>query len=149
MKDANGSEWIDVVREAQVEVTSEDDLFPITHALEQTVTNGWRASTEGVQFVRLVFPEPRRIRKIFVHVVDRVSERTQEMVIRAGSSMTTLEEVARRKFSFSPRGNTEELEEYAVALDRVTVVELRIDPDERHSGQEEQMYAVLKSFWLA
>lgn len=51
--------WIDVLREARVEVSSEsasvDPLFPITAALEHGVTNGWRAATIGVQLLRLIF----------------------------------------------------------------------------------------------
>lgn len=69
--------------------------------------------------------------------------------MRVGASVETLAEVARWKFVFSPRGSTEEVEECAVTLDSVSVVELRIDPDVRHPGGEEQMYAAVKSFWLA
>ena len=141
--------WVDVVREARVEVTSEDDLFPIRAALGYEVTNGWRAATTGPQLLRMIFPAPRRIGRVRVHAVDRVSERTQEMVLRAGASVEALAEVARWEFSFRPRDSTEEVEEIAVEVNEVIVVELRIDPDVRHAGGEEQMYAVLKSFWLA
>ncbi len=141
--------WMDVLGEARVEVTSEDELFPVTAALGHAVTNGWRSAVTGVQVLRLIFAEPRKIERIRVDVVDRVAERTQEMVVRAGASVEALEELARWQFSFSPRGSTEEMEESAVIVDGVTVVELRIDPDVRHPGGAEQMYAVLRSFWLA
>lgn len=141
--------WMDVLGKVIVEVSSEDELFPITAALSHDLTNGWRAATTGPQTIRLLFTESQRIEKLRVHVVDRVSERTQEIRIRAGASIGTLAEVARWEFAFSPRGNTEEVEEVAVALDDIAVVELRIDPELRHPGGDEGMYAVLKSFWLA
>lgn len=134
---------------AIVEVSSEDELFPITAALGHDVTNGWRAAATGPQTLRLLFTEPQRIKRLRVHAVDRVSERTQEMRVRAGASADLLAEVARWEFSFSPRGSTEEVEEIPVALDGISVVELRIDPEVRHPGGNEGMYAVLKSFWLA
>ena len=145
----NETVWMDVLGGARVEVTSEDELFPVDAALGHAVTNGWRSAATGVQVLRLLFAEPRRIERVRVDVVDRISERTQEMVMRAGASVEALEEVARWKFAFSPRGSTEEVEECAVGMDGVTVVELRIDPDVRHTGAAEQMYAVLRSFWLA
>ena len=141
--------WMDVLGEARVEVSSEDELFPITQALGHAVTTGWRAATTGLQVLRLVFREPRRLERVRVDVVDRVSERMQQIVLRAGASVEALEEVARWEFAFSPRASTEEVEETAVAMDGVTVVELGIDPDVRHAGGKEQMYAVLRSFWLA
>ena len=60
-----------------------------------------------------------------------------------------LEQVARWSFTFSPRRSTEEVEECAAGLDDVSVVELRIDPDVRHSADAEQVYASITSFWLA
>lgn len=140
---------MDVLGEARVEVSSEseDGMFPITSALSHEVTNGWRAATTGPQMLRLVFPAPRRIERVRVHAVDRVSERTQEMVLRAGASLDALAEVARWEFSFSPGGSTEEMEECSVGMEGVAVVELRIDPDMRHAGASE-MYAMLKSLWL-
>lgn len=142
-------EWIDVLGKAMVEVSSEDELFPITAALAHEETNGWRAATTGPQTLRLLFGEPQNIHRIRVHVADRVSERTQEIRVRAGVTAQTLEEVALWQFSFSPRGVTEEIEEIAVSLDGVTVVELRIDPEIRHLVGDEGMYAVIKSFRLA
>lgn len=148
--DETGAEtvWIDVLHGARFEVSSEDELFPMTHALEHGVTNGWRAASTGVQLLRLSFATPQRIKLVRVHAVDRVSERTQEMVLRAGASMEEMAEVARWEFQFSPGGSTEEVEECVVGLEAVTAVELRIDPDVRH-GEGSEMYAALKSFWLA
>ena len=141
--------WVDVLAKAIVKVSSEDELFPVTAALGHELTNGWRAATTGPQTLRLLFGELRRIERVRVHVIDRVSERTQAMVLCAGASMEALAEVARWEFTFSPRGSTEEVEEVAVALDGVAAVELRIDPDARHGAGAEQMFAVLKSLWLA
>lgn len=97
---------MDVLGETRVEVSSESEekMFPITSALSHEVTNGWRAATTGPQMLRLVFPAPRRVKRVRVHAVDRVSERTQEMVVRAGASVRELVEVARWEFSFSRGG---------------------------------------------
>lgn len=141
--------WIHVLEQAVVEVSSEDELFPITAALGHALTNGWRAATTGPQVVRLIFSKPRQVERLLLHVIDRVSERTQEVVVRAGESVEALGEVARWNFTFSPRGSTEELEESAVAIEGVSVVELRIDPDVRRSAESDQAYATIKSFWLA
>lgn len=141
--------WLDVLAEATVEVSSEDELFPITAALRHDLTNGWRAAETGPQTVRLLFRRPQQLRRIRVHVVDRVSERTQQLRVLAGNSSGTLKEIASWQFVFSPRSSTEEVEECAVALDGVAVVELYINPDLRHTQGQEEMYSVLKSFWLS
>ena len=141
--------WMDVVGTAVVEVSSEDQLFPITAALGHALTNGWRAATTGPQMVRLIFSEAKRLERLRLHSIDRVAERTQQVEVLAGRSVDELEQVARWSFTFSPRGSTEEVEECAAGLDDVSVVELRIDPDVRHSADAEQVYASITSFWLA
>jgi hypothetical protein len=55
----------------------------------------------------------------------------------------------RQQFTFSPGGSTEEIEDYTVALDGVTVMELKIDPDRSHDPQQSRNYASLQSLRLA
>ena len=43
---------------ASVELTSEDDAFPIESALLGQVKQGWRAAGPGVQTIRLIFDQP-------------------------------------------------------------------------------------------
>jgi len=140
--------WRDLERIARVEITSEDEAFPIEHALGKTETTGWRAAGTGPQIIRLHFDEPLTIHRIELHFIDRTAERSQEFAIFAGSG-TDLREVVRQQFTFSPGGSTEELEDYAVALDGVTVMELKIDPDRSHDPKQSQNYASLESLRLA
>jgi hypothetical protein len=57
--------------------------------------------------------------------------------------------VMRQQWTFSPQGTVEELEDYAVDLHGVTVVELRIDPDRSHDPAASQSYASLQSVRMA
>jgi len=120
----------------------------IEHALGKTETTGWRAAGTGPQIIRLHFDEPLTIHRIELHFIDRTAERSQEFAIFAGSG-TDLREVVRQQFTFSLGGSTEELEDYAVALDGVTVMELKIDPDRSHDPKQSQNYASLESLRLA
>lgn len=140
--------WRDLERIARVEITSEDAMFPIEHALGKTLTTGWRAAGTGPQVIRLHFDEPLTIRRIELHFIDKTSERSQEFAIFAGSG-TNLHEVVRQQFTFSPTGSTEEIEDYTVSLDGVTVMELKIDPDRSHDPKQSQSYASLQSLRLA
>ncbi len=141
-------DWMDIDRIAAVEVSSEDELFPIEHALGTAVTTGWRAAETGPQMVRLKFDEPQRIRRIQLHFVDEATERAQEFSVYAGIG-TELREVARQQWTFSPQGSTEELEDYTVELAGVTVLELRIDPDRSHDPKLSRSFASLQSMRLA
>ena len=143
-----GAPWRDLERIARVEITSEAEDFPIEHALGKTVTTGWRAAVTGPQVIRLHFDEPLAIRRIQVNFVDRVSERSQEFALFAGSGKE-LREVVRQQWNFSPHGTTEELEDFTVDLNGVTTLELRIDPDRSHDPKLSQSYASLQSLKLA
>lgn len=140
--------WRELDRIARVEITSEDEAFPIEHALGKTVTTGWRAASTGPQMIRLHFDEPLTIRRIELHFIEKAAERSQEFAIFAGSG-TELREVVRQQFTFSPSGSTEELEDYTVDLNGVTVMELKIDPDRSHDPTLSQSYASLQSLRLA
>lgn len=140
--------WRDLERIARVEITSEDPASPIEHALGKTVTTGWRASGTGPQIIRMHFDEPLMIHRIQLHFVETGAERSQEFALYAGSG-TELREVMRQQFTFSPGGATEEIEDYTVALNGVTVMELKIDPDRSHDPKLSQNYASLQSLRLA
>jgi hypothetical protein len=140
--------WRDLERIARVEITSEDEKFPIEHAFGKTATTGWRASTVGPQVIRLFFDEPQNIRRIHLSFIDTSSERSQEFSILAGSS-TGLKEVVRQQWNFSPTGTTEEIEDYAVDLTGITHFELHIDPDRSHDPALSQSYASLQTLKLA
>jgi hypothetical protein len=140
--------WRDLERIARVEITSEDELFPIEHALGKAVTTGWRAATTGPQVIRLHFDEPMTIRRIQLQFVDPISERSQEFALLAGEG-SELREIVRQQWTFSPHGSIEELEDFQVNLERITTLELHIDPDRSHDPKLSQAYASLQSLKLA
>ena len=72
--------WRDLERIARVEISSEDQMFPIEHALGKTATAGWRAAETGPQVIRLFLDEPIAVHRIQLHFVDRVTERSQEFL---------------------------------------------------------------------
>jgi hypothetical protein len=130
---ANEGNWLDLERLVTVEVTSEDAAYPIESALqlgELAHDAGWRAAGPGRQLVRLVFDEPHRLRRIWLHVVEPHDERTQEFVLRCSSDAgRTFREVVRQQWHFSPTGATTEIEDYRVDLEEVAVLELEVTPD--------------------
>lgn len=140
--------WRNLERIARVEITSEDEAFPIEHALGKTESTGWRAAGTGPQVIRLHFDEPLTIHRIHLHFIEKATERSQEFAIFAGSG-AELREVVRQQFTFSPGGSTEETEDYTVSLDGVTVMELKIDPDRSHDPSQSRSYASLQSLRLA
>jgi hypothetical protein len=83
----------------------------------------------------LIFDNPQRLRRIWLAFEDTEGSRTQEFVLRwspgAGKSFR---EIVRQQWNFSPPGGVREIEDYAVDLFDVTVLELIIVPDK--SGGE-------------
>lgn len=147
VKAPTGGAWLDLEKLAQVEISSEDALFPIEGALGATATSGWRAATTGPQVIRLRFDEPQKIRRIQLHVIERGAERSQELAIFAETDGGR-REVVRQQFTFSPGGSTEEIEDYSVELNGVTALELKIDPDRSHDPKQSWSHASLQSLRL-
>ena len=138
--------WLDVESKALVEVTSEANGYPIESALIGEVESGWRAAKPGAQMIRLVFDEPQRLRHIFLVFEDTENTRTQEFVLRwSPDGGHSLREIVRQQWNFSPPSSVREVEDYAVELSAVTVLELTIVPDK--SGGEAR--ASLMSLRLA
>ena len=124
-----GQDWLDLEGIGAVEVTSEDPAFPIVSALRAKAAPGWRAAEPGKQRIRIVFDEPRSLERIHLRFDETEFERTQEFVLRwwpAGGGPSR--EIVRQQYNFSPAGATTEIEEYAVALEAVSAVELAIQP---------------------
>ena len=143
-----GGDWIDIDWVARVEITSEDPAFPIEKALGNAMSGGWRALDTGPQVIRLIFDKPTAIHRIYLHFVDRASERAQEFVLSAQTA-DGMHEVVRQQWNFSPNGTPEDVEDYKVNLDGVTALELRIDPDRSHDPKQSQHVASLQQLRLA
>ncbi|HYY93655.1 MAG TPA: hypothetical protein VE713_03985 [Pyrinomonadaceae bacterium] len=123
-------DWLDLERTARVEISSEEESHPVEAALVRGAWSGWRAAGPGEQALRLLFDEPRRLRRISLLFLEEERARTQEFVLRwSPDGGQTFREVVRQQYNFSPAGATSEAEDYEVALDGVTALELVITPD--------------------
>ena len=125
-----GQDWLDLERAAVVEVTSEDKHFPIESAFGSGDVPGWRAAAAGQQTIRLIFDHPQRLKCVSrVFQEDQIG-RTQEFALRWSSDGgSTLKEIVRQQWNFSPPASTREVERYQVDLHNVNVLELVIKPD--------------------
>ena len=139
--------WLDVESAAVVEVTSEDTAYPIESALLLGEKRGWRAAKPGTQTIRLIFDEPQTLRRIWLVFFDETeTRRTQEFLLRwSADTGHSFREIVRQQWNFSPPETVREVEDYAVELSEVRVLELIIVPDK--SGGE--AHASLESLRLA
>ncbi len=123
-------DWLDLEQIATVEVTSEDPSFPIESVFDSRGGPGWRASQKGEQQIRIIFDEPKSLRRIQLRFDETESERTQEFTISWSSAAGgPSKEIVRQQFNFSPAGSTTEMEDYTIDLEDVSVLELAIRPD--------------------
>jgi hypothetical protein len=122
--------WLDLDRLADVEITSEENDYPIESALIPGAGPGWRAAQPGEQTIRLLFDEPLRLRRIHLLFNEGDMERTQEFVLRwSPDGGQSYREILRQQYNFSPPEAAREIEDYDIDLDGVTALELRIIPD--------------------
>jgi len=57
---------LDVANLAIVEITSEDQAYPIEYALQLRDGKGWRAAEPGPQVIRLLFDRPQKLNRILI-----------------------------------------------------------------------------------
>jgi len=137
---------LDIEQLAVVEVTSENNAFPIEAALLPKKVSGWRASEPGEQIIRLLFDTPQRLEWISLNFEELTVERTQEYVLRwSPDGGQSYQEIIRQQWNFSPEVTTSEVEEYQVELPAVTILELIINPD----ISEKNVFASLKALRVA
>lgn len=122
--------WLDLEQFARVEVTSEQPGFPIESALVPGTGPGWHAAQPGEQTILLIFNEPQRLRRIWLRFVEPEAARTQQFTLSwSADSGHSFHEIVRQQWNFSPGGSTNELEDYRVDLNSVSVLKLKINPD--------------------
>ena len=125
-----GEGWLDVERAAVVEITSEDEHCPVESAFGSGSAGGWRAAVPGPQTIRLVFDQPQTLKRIALVFEENEIARTQEFVLGWSSDGgSTVREIVRQQWNFSPPDAMREIEEYQVQLSDVTVLELVIVPN--------------------
>ena len=127
---SHGEGWLDVERAATVEITSEDNNFPVESAFSSGEVQGWRAAVTGTQTIRLIFDQPQRLKQISLVFEEKETARTQEFVLRwSADGGNSFREIVRQQWNFSPPQIIREVEEYQVDLTSVTVLELIIEPN--------------------
>jgi hypothetical protein len=124
-------EWLDLEAICVAEVTSEDPNFPIESVVTEKGRGGWRAAETGEQVIRLVFDRPTPLHRIRLEFSETEVERTQEFTLRWAPTGGAFREIIRQQWNFSPLGSTSEVEDYRVALDNVSIIELTLKPDLR------------------
>ena len=126
---AGGEGWLDIESAAVVEVTSEDRNCPVESAFVSGDARGWRAAAPGSQTIRLVFDQPQRLKCISLVFEENETARTQEFILRwSPDGGSSVKEIVRQQWNFSPPDSVREVEEYNVELSSVTVLELVINP---------------------
>jgi hypothetical protein len=127
-------EWLDLERIASVEMTSEDEAFPIEAALLGRDRRGWRAAEPGVQTIRLVFDKPQKLRRVSIGFEETETKRTQEFTLRWSPDWgSSFREIVRQQWNFSSPNAMREIEDYTVDLSQVTLLDLTIEPDKENS----------------
>lgn len=122
--------WMDLEHGATVEVTSEDQDFPVESSLSREPGQGWRAAEPGMQTIRLIFDQSQEIKRISVVFEENDIPRTQEFVLRSSSNPCgPFREIVRQQWTFSPPASVRENEEYRVEVPIVAVLELTIVPE--------------------
>jgi len=128
-------DWLELGQAALVEVTSEEDGYPVERALLPGRERGWRAGTPGTQLIRLLFDRPQTIRVIRLVFKEYQAPRTQEFVLRwLPHGTESWKEVVRQQWNFSPPQTVEECEEYKFDLASAAALELSINPDISQQG---------------
>lgn len=123
-------QWLRLQELAEVEVTSEDRDHPIESAFSFGQEAGWYAASPGKQSIRLIFDQPRSIKRIYLKFNEPVVARTQEFSLRWCESRDDhFTEIVRQQWNFSPQGSVAESEDYHVDLKTVSILELTINPD--------------------
>jgi hypothetical protein len=121
--------WLDLKSVARVELTSEDERYPIESAFGPGDA-GWRAAERGPQTIDLYFDEPQQIRRIRLQFKETEVERTQQFTLRWSNDETdAFQLLFQQQWNFSPGGATSETEDFAVNLLNVSRLQLVIDPD--------------------
>ncbi|MGA7633434.1 MAG: hypothetical protein WCB11_21935, partial [Terriglobales bacterium] len=95
--------WLNLDGAAVVEITSEDEEYPVEAALISGEMRGWRAADSGAQTIRLIFDEPQTLKRVALVFEETEIERTQEFVLRwSGDYGGSFQEIVRQQWNFSP-----------------------------------------------
>ncbi len=123
----------DIATLATVLVTSESADHPIDHVFDTQRGPGgsrWVAAAPGEQVLILAFDAAQTIHKVALEIEEVEVSRTQELEVSVSSDDgQTYRELRRQEYTFSPPGTTFEREDWVVAAEGITHLQLRIKPD--------------------
>jgi hypothetical protein len=122
-------QWRELREGVGVTASSEDADHPIGDPLASPPAGEWRAGTPGPQAIDVAFAPPTALQEIRLVFREPQVVRTQQFTLAWRDDRGGRHEIVRQQFNFSPDGATEEIEEYAVDLQAVAALELRIVPD--------------------
>lgn len=89
----------------------------------------WSADCPGEQTIEIRFRQPTSVSRFRIVSSETEQARTEEMTLWASMQRGERHrEVLRKQFTFSPHGATERVEDYALDLDDVSAIQLRIVP---------------------
>jgi hypothetical protein len=125
-------QWFGIDAIAGIGVTSEAKEAPVESVFDPNSETGWRAGNAGLQVVQITLSEPKTIRRIQLEFRESQFERTQEFTLHATAAGGERTEVIRQQWTFSPKGSTQEVEDYRLNLNDISIVELTINPDLKH-----------------
>ena len=115
-------QWLDLDAVADVTIVAGGQRFA-------RVPRCWSADRPGEQTIEIRFHHPTTVRHLRVVSSELESSRTQEMTVWASLHRGERHrEVLRQQFNFSPNGATQQVEQYAVQLEDVSTIQLRIVP---------------------
>ena len=124
-----GDPWLGIDAIAGIGVTSEAEGASVESVFDLDSETGWRAENSGVQVIRITFGEPKTIRRIQLEFRESQFERTQEFTLQARTAGGERTEVIRQQWTFSPQGSTQEVEDYRLNLNNISIMELTINHD--------------------
>jgi hypothetical protein len=127
-----GDPWFGIEAIAGIGVTSEAEGASVESVFDLESEMGWRAENSGLQVIRITFGEPKTIRRIQLEFRESQFERTQEFTLHATAAGGERTELIRQQWTFSPQGSTQEVEDYRLNLNNISMVELTINPDLNH-----------------
>ncbi|WP_026464523.1 hypothetical protein [Adhaeribacter aquaticus] len=129
-KDQVQLSWLNLEQKALVEITSEDEAFPIENSFSDTEGAGWKAGKSGKQTIRIIFDEPQDIKLIRLKFCEKDQTRTQEFQLRwLPANNQAYREIVRQQFNFNQPDSITESEDYSVGLQNLKALELQINPD--------------------
>ena len=116
------SRWLDLDKVAEVAIVASGRRMHRSAGV-------WSAECSGEQTIEIRFHEPTAVSRLRVICLEAEQSRTQEMTVWASLRRGEQHrEVVRQQFNFSPHGATKEVEEYALTLEAVTAIQVRIVP---------------------